>query len=124
MNSSHIVKRISPMLVVANMDETVGFYCDVLGFSVVKKFPQYAIVERDSATIHFMPAEDESVLAAVRGHTDIYIEVDDIATLWAHVQQFRDRHRIRDLFEQPYGMIEFHIGDPNGCLVFVGQKKT
>ena len=118
------VKRISPMLAVANMDETVGFYCDVLGFSVVKRFPQYAIVERDGATIHFMPAADESVLQAVRGHTEIYIEVDDIATLWAHVQQFRDRYPIRDLVDQPYGMTEFHIGDPNDCLVFVGQPKA
>ena len=110
------------MLAVANMDETVAFYCDVLGFSVVKKFPEYATVERDGATIHFMPAADESVLKAVRGHTDIYIEVENIAALWAHVQKFKDRYRIRELFDQPYGMTEFHIGDPNGCLVFVGQK--
>lgn len=118
------VKRISPMLPVANLDETVGFYCDVLGFSVVKKFPEYAIVERDGATIHLMPAADETVLKAVRGHTDIYIEVNGIAALWAHVQKSKDRHRTRDLFEQPYGMTEFHISDPNGCLVFVGEKKT
>jgi catechol 2,3-dioxygenase-like lactoylglutathione lyase family enzyme len=116
------VKRISPMLAVADIDETVGFYCDVLGFSVAKKFSGYAIVERDGATIHFMPAADESVLRAVRGHTEIYIEVDDIATLWAQVQTFKDKYPIRELVEQPYGMTEFHIGDPNDCLVFVGQK--
>jgi predicted enzyme related to lactoylglutathione lyase len=116
--------RISPMLAVANMDETVNFYIQVLGFTVMKHFPEYAIVERDGATIHFMPAADESVLKAVRGHTEIYLEVDDIAALWSHVQTFKDHYRIRDLFEQPYGMIEFHIGDPNGCLIFVGQKKA
>lgn len=124
MNSSHQVKRISPMLAVADIDVTTAFYADVLGFSVAKKFPEYAIVERNGATIHFMLAADESVLKAVRGHTEIYIEVDDIAALWAHVRQFKDRHRIRDLFDQPYGMTEFHIGDPDGCLVFVGQKKA
>ncbi len=116
------VKRISPMLAVADIDETVAFYCDVLGFSVAKKFPGYAIVERDGATIHFMPAANESVLKAVRGHTEIYIEVDDIASLWAHVRKLKDKHRLRELVEQPYGMTEFHIGDPNECLVFVGQK--
>lgn len=122
MNSPHQVKRISPMLAVANIDETLAFYTGVLGFSVMRKSPGYAIVERNGATIHFMLAADESVLKAVRGHTDIYIEVDDIAPLWAHVNQFKDRYRIRDLFDQPYGMTEFHIGDPNGCLIFVGQK--
>jgi catechol 2,3-dioxygenase-like lactoylglutathione lyase family enzyme len=122
MSTPHQVKRISPMLAVANIDETVAFYCDVLGFAVVKKLPEYAIVERDGATIHFMPAADESVLKAVRGHTDIYIEVENITELWAHVQQFKGKYRVRELFDQPYGMTEFHIGDPNGCLVFVGQK--
>jgi hypothetical protein len=58
----------------------------------------------------------------VRGHTDIYIEVENITELWAHVQQFKGKYRVRELFDQPYGMTEFHIGDPNGCLVFVGQK--
>jgi catechol 2,3-dioxygenase-like lactoylglutathione lyase family enzyme len=116
------VKRISPMLAVADMDETLRFYAIVLGFSVVRESPGYSIVERDGASIHFMKATDESVMAAVRGHADIYIEVENIALLWEHVRTFKEKYRIRDLFDQPYGMTEFHIGDPNGCLVFIGQK--
>ena len=119
---SHRVKRISPMLAVADMDETIDFYTTVLGFSGTMNFPEYAIVERNGATIHFMKAADQSVLAAVRGHTEIYIEVEDIASLWQHVQSFKGKYRVRDLFQRPYGMTEFHIGDPNECLVFVGQK--
>ena len=107
------------MLVVANMDETLHFYTAVLGFGVVKKFPDYSIVERDGASIHFMTTSDESV---VRGHTDIYIEVDDITALWDRVKTLKEKYWIRDLFRQPYGMTEFHIEDPNGSLVFVGQK--
>jgi catechol 2,3-dioxygenase-like lactoylglutathione lyase family enzyme len=116
------IKRISPMLAVADMDETLDFYTTVLGFSVAMKSPDYAILECSGATIHFMKAAGESVLQAVRGHTEIYIEVDDIAPIWTHVQTFKAKYKIRDLFDQPYGMTEFHIGDPNGCLVFVGQK--
>ena len=122
MNLPHQVKRISPMLAVANMDETIEFYCDVLGFKIAMKVAEYAIVGRDGATIHFLPAADETVLKAVRGHTEIYIEVENIAALWTHVQKFKDRYRVRDLFDQPYGMTEFHISDPDDCLVFVGQK--
>ena len=33
----------------------------------------------------------------------------------------KDRYRIRDLFDREYGMTEFHISDPNVCLVFVGE---
>ena len=119
---SHRVKRISPMLVVADMDETLDFYTVVLGFSVIRKSPAYSIVGRDGATIHFMKAADESVMAAVRGHAEIYIEVDDILSLWDHVKTFQGKYTMRDLVDQSYGMTEFHIGDPNDCLVFVGQK--
>lgn len=116
------VVRVSPMLAVEDIQKTLEFYSAVLGFSVVMTSPDYAIVARDGATIHFMKAADESVMAAVRGHASIYIEVADIASLWAHVSTFKGRYRIKDLFQQPYGMTEFHIDDPNECLVFVGQK--
>jgi catechol 2,3-dioxygenase-like lactoylglutathione lyase family enzyme len=114
-------KKISPMLAVANMEETLMFYRDVLGFNAVMKSSQYSIVERDGQTIHFMKAASEEVLRCVRGHTEIYIEVSGIASLWEHVRNFKDRYKIRDLFDREYGMTEFHINDPNGCLVFLGE---
>ena len=116
------VKRISPMLAVEDMDVTIGFYTSVLGFNISMQSSDYSIVERDGASVHFMKAASKSVMKAVRGHTEIYIEVDDIHSLWQHVQTFKDSYKIRDLFVQPYGMTEFHIGDPNGCLIFVGEK--
>ena len=116
------VKRISPMLAVADMDATIDFYSRVLGFEAIMKSPGYSIVGRDGATIHLMKASDESVMKAVCGHTEIYIEVEDIAALWEHVKGFRKKYRIRDLFDRDYGMREFHIADPNECLVFVAQR--
>lgn len=109
------------MLAVADMDQTLDFYTSLLRFSVTMNSPEYSIIERDGATIHFMKAADESVMQAVRGHAEIYIEVNDIQSLWEHVNTHRGSHKMRDLFDQPYGMTEFHIGDPNDCLVFVGQ---
>jgi len=109
------------MLAVADMEETLAFYHDVLGFTAMMKSPGYSIVERDGQTIHFMKAASEEVMRCVRGHTEIYIEVSGISSLWEHVKTFKDRCRIRDLFDRDYGMTEFHIEDPNGCLVFVGE---
>jgi hypothetical protein len=85
------------------------------------KTAEYSIVERDGQTIHFQKAESEEVMTCVRGHTEIYIEVSGIDALWEHVKTFRNRFSIRDLFNREYGMTEFHIGDPNGCLVFIGE---
>src|SRR5579863_1592764 len=117
-------KRISPMLAVADMDETLTFYRDILGFTSTLKSPEYSIVERDGQTIHFMKAASEEVMRCVRGHTEIYIEVSGIDSLWQHVKTFKERYRIRDLFDREYGMTEFHISDPNECLVFVGEQTS
>jgi catechol 2,3-dioxygenase-like lactoylglutathione lyase family enzyme len=122
MKAQTTAKRISPMLAVANMEETIAFYRNVLGFIPTLKSPEYAIVERDGQTIHFMKAASEEVMKCVRGHTEIYIEVVGIHSLWEHVKTFKDRYKIRELFNRDYGMTEFHIGDPNECLVFVGER--
>ena len=59
------------MLAAADLEETLAFYTEVLGFTVGMKSEEYAIVMKDGATIHFMKAADESVMAAVRGHAVI-----------------------------------------------------
>ena|ERR1700722_11505946 len=121
---SYTSKKISPMLAVANMEETLAFYRDILGFSAALQSPEYSIVERDGQTIHFMKAASQEVLDCVRGHTEIYIEVGGIRALWEHVRAYSNKHKIRDLFERDYGMTEFHIEDPNGCLIFVGEPTS
>jgi predicted enzyme related to lactoylglutathione lyase len=121
MTSTYTAKKISPMLAAADMEQTLAFYHEVLGFTAMMKSEEYAIVERDGQTIHFMKAASEDVMKCVRGPTEIYIEVSNIAALWEHVKTFKDRHHVRDLFDRDYGMTEFHIEDPNGCLVFVGE---
>jgi predicted enzyme related to lactoylglutathione lyase len=116
-----VARRISPMLAVASMDETIAFYQIVLGFTVTLKTPEYSVIERDGQTIHFQLAASDEVMKCVRDHTEIYIEVSGIQPLWEHVKTFKNRYRIRDLFDREYGMTEFHISDPNSCLVFVAE---
>jgi hypothetical protein len=106
------------------MHETVRLYEDALGFKVVMTSPEYSIVERDGQSIHFQKAASHEVMKCVRGHTEIYIEVSGIDLLWEHVRNFKNRYRVRDLFVREYGMTEFRIEDPNGCLVFVGQPTS
>jgi catechol 2,3-dioxygenase-like lactoylglutathione lyase family enzyme len=122
MKTAYTVKQISPMLAVADMTETLRFYSEVLGFNIYAESEDYSIIERNGFPIHLIKAADAAVMEAVRGHTEIYIEVSDIESLWKHVQTFRDKYKIRDLFNRSYGMTEFHLGDPNGCLIFVGER--
>jgi catechol 2,3-dioxygenase-like lactoylglutathione lyase family enzyme len=115
-----IARKISPMLAVADVEETVEFY-RVLGFAMTVISPEYSMVERDGQTIHFEKAASEEVMTCVRGHAEIYIEVSGIDARWDHVKAFKNRYRIWDLFDRDYGMTEFHMGDPNDCLVYVGE---
>jgi catechol 2,3-dioxygenase-like lactoylglutathione lyase family enzyme len=121
MSPSPSILRISPMLATANMDETLAFYQEVLGFSTVRQSQGYSIIQRDGLTIHFQRAADEQVLRSMKEHTEFYVEVRGIRALWEHVKVFKDRYKIRELFDRDYGMTEFHIVDPNGVLIFVGE---
>jgi len=121
MTNKSVAKRISPMLATDNMEETIRFYHDVLGFTPTMKSENYSIIERDGQTIHLQKAASDDVMKSMREHTEIYIEVSGIEALWEHVKTFKTRYKIRDLFEREYGMTEFHIADPHGCLVFVGE---
>jgi catechol 2,3-dioxygenase-like lactoylglutathione lyase family enzyme len=98
--ATYTAKRISPMLAVANMEETLAFYTNVLGFSEVMKSPDYAILQRDGQTIHFMKAASQHLMDCVRGHGEIYIEVFGIRELWEQVKTFHGKYRIRELFER------------------------
>jgi len=109
------------MLATGDMDQTVHFYQDLLGFTPTIRSANYSVVERDGQTIHFQKAASEDVMRSMREHTEIYIEVSGIAALWEHVKAFKGSYKIRDLFDRDYGMTEFHISDPSGCLVFVGE---
>jgi catechol 2,3-dioxygenase-like lactoylglutathione lyase family enzyme len=122
MNERTSVIRVSPMLAVADMDESVDFFKSVLGFTPIKRSTEYSVLERDGQSIHLMAAASEEVLDCVRGHTEIYIEVKGIRSLWERVSGLKGRYRIRDLFDRDYGMTEFHIDMPQGeCLIFVGE---
>ncbi len=121
MNPTPSVLRISPMLAAAAMEETLAFYQEVLDFTPLLHSPDYSIIQRDGLTIHFQRAASEEVLKSMSEHTEFYIEVKGIRALWDKVKTFKERYHIRDLFDRTYGMTEFHLKDPNGILIFVGE---
>ncbi|HEY3899893.1 MAG TPA: VOC family protein [Chthoniobacter sp.] len=117
-----VVKSLSPILPVADIGRSVHFYVEVLRFDVKFHFPTYAILTHGNGSIILTRAESSSVMDEVMGHLSFYLEVDDIEPLWAHVSQFKERYKTRDPFDRDYGMREFHIIDPDGCLIFVGAQ--
>lgn len=119
-SSRTVVKCISPMLAAADMGETLKFYVEILGFTIEMESPEYSVIGRDGATVHFMKAA-EGVMAAVSGHVEIYVQVSGVHALWDQVRPLKGQYRIKDLCERDYGMTEFIIADPNNILVYVGE---
>jgi len=119
---NHTTKHIIPMLAVADMKETIDFYTSILKFEVLWESIGYSVLKSGDSKIHLKSVEDEKVVNFNREYVEYYIEVEGIESLWGHVKEFKDKYKTRELFERDYGMKEFHIIDPNGCLIFVGEE--
>ncbi len=109
------MKHVSPILGVADMEAALMFYRDVLLFEVVLRSPDYSIVRRDHGSLSLR------LVSGVAEAREIYIEVTGIDALWEYVSEYQGAYKTRALFTQDYGMREFHIISPDGCLIFVGQ---
>jgi uncharacterized glyoxalase superfamily protein PhnB len=124
-------KKLTPNLVVANVERSVAFYRDVLGFAFAFGVPDqeprvFAAVVRDGIEIFFNlpdPAnEDYPDLRnrPIGGALTQFIEVEEIDALY---QQIRGKARIAmPLKDQFYGMREFAIADPDGWLITFAQR--
>ncbi len=117
------VATVSPVVPVRDVEATARFYERHLGFRAgfLAEDRSYGIVGRDGTAIHLIHAEDEQALAATRTNISIFIEVADIDALWAEVEASQPPTKVRALEKTPWGLREFHILDPDGCLLRFGE---
>lgn len=128
---------VIPNLVVSNVERSLAFYRDVLGFSVTATVPDagpfvFAWMQRDAVSVFLNSVDavrDEHAELGSRpiGGTAtlfINIEAEDVAGgvdgLFASISS---RARvIMPLKDQFYGMREFGIEDPDGYVIFFAQR--
>jgi catechol 2,3-dioxygenase-like lactoylglutathione lyase family enzyme len=104
-----------PVLASLNLQESVDFYTDRLGFRKLSQYDDYAIVGRDGAEIHFWACRDRHIAE----NTSCYIRTTDTAALH---QEFTDRGlKIKEPVVQPWGMTELYVIDPHGNLLKFGE---
>ncbi|NUO00638.1 MAG: hypothetical protein HUU01_08480 [Saprospiraceae bacterium] len=108
---------ISPMIPSFGMEVTARFFKEVLSFSPIMDTETYAIYQKDHLTIHILPAGQDI------GQMEFYMEVEDIDTLWATIKDKLSGLRVKEPFNQAYGMREIHIEVPQTkTLLFIGQE--
>ena len=112
---SFSLRQCSPMIPSENLDLSMAFFTDLLGFEV-RMDGEYGIVEKDGFAVHLSPAEDEPP------QMSCYLEVDDLDTVWAKLEPQSDLLEMRPPFNRPYGMREVHVIVPaTAALLFIGQ---
>ena len=127
MSDSSIIEDAVSIVPVKDIKATVDFYADVLGFErrMVSDDKTFAIVVHGEAAIHFIKTNDAQALQATANNISIYLWVRQIDKLYDNLKPKLDilpKGRVRSPFNQPYGMREFHVKDPDGCLLFFGEN--
>lgn len=124
------VKRITPVLLVNEIEPVLPFWVDKLGFTKTIEVPDgnklafvglvkgntevmyqtYSSVEKD--------APPTMAAAARKGPTYLYIEVDDLNAVLAALKQVPKAMPERTAF---YGMREFAVQEPGGHFITFAQ---
>jgi catechol 2,3-dioxygenase-like lactoylglutathione lyase family enzyme len=114
-----------PTLPARNLDETLGFY-DQIGFKLAYRNPdpdEYVIVRRGPLELHFFLWPELDVKANYSG---CYIRVKDVDDLYQAFATARLPARgtpsLAGIEKKYYSMREFHLLDPNGNLLRVGEE--
>ena len=125
-----VTPAISPFFIVSNVDETIAFYRDKLGFETrfqqPERNPFFAIIGRDGAQIFIKSQENIPPLPNPKRHPhmawDAFVYVEDpdgLAVEFAgHGAAFSSP--LQDTHD---GLRGFEICDPNGYVLFFGRPR-
>jgi len=124
-------RKLTPNLLVANVDRSLSFYVDVLGFERGMTVPEqspfvFAAVTSGPVEIFFNDAataitEYPGFAAKPIGATGtMYIEVDGVDAL--HDRLKAAMKIAMPLVTQFYGMREFAIEDPDGYVITFAER--
>src|SRR5664279_966405 len=125
------IKKLTPNLVVSNVEASLKFYSEILGLekgiSVPENSPYiFASVSNGAVEIFFNDQKTVAAgypnLAANRGgNLTLYIEVDSLQDVLDRVQTAGAKISMPPV-EQFYGMKEFAFEDGDGFTITIAQK--
>ncbi|HZX58787.1 MAG TPA: VOC family protein [Mucilaginibacter sp.] len=123
---------ISPFFIVSDVNDSVAFYVDKLGFEVIYIGPEgdpfYAMVGRDHVSIMLKAITKD--IKAVPNHTrhewarwDAYISTEDPDALFAEYSSVGVMFH-RTLSDDNDGLRGFEVTDADGYVLFFGRPKA
>jgi uncharacterized glyoxalase superfamily protein PhnB len=114
------LESVRPVLAVTNIDDTIHFYGDVLGFECANRMDGWAALCRDNVEVMISLPNAHEPFEKPTLTGSIYFNTSDVDALW---EQIKDKasvvYPIENFF---YGMREFAIRDNNGYILQFGQE--
>jgi len=121
---------ISPSFIVSDVEQTIAFYCDKLGFETRFRQPDrnpfFAIIGRDGAQIFIKSEKDVSPVPNSKRHRhlrwDAFVYAPDPDAL---AVEFTDHGAAFSvpLEDTHDGLRGFEICDPDGYVLFFGRPR-
>jgi catechol 2,3-dioxygenase-like lactoylglutathione lyase family enzyme len=123
-------QAISPCFIVSDVDQTIAFYRDKLGFETRLREPDqgafFAIIGRDGAQIFVKSDKDVSPLPNHRRHHymrwDAFVYAPDPNALAAEFSDHGATFSV-PLQDTHDGLRGFEISDPDGYVLFFGRPR-
>ena len=115
------ITQITPFVFTRSMPTALAFYCDTLGFACTFQADNYAFVRRNQKGLRIIEVDPD----ATCGEQMIYLDCDDVDAVYAQMKPQLDtlpKDRVRAPFDQPYAQREFHVYDPDFCLLLFGTS--
>ena len=113
------IKKMSPQLLVADIEHSIEFYTKKLGFEVeFRYYDFYAGINKDGCSIHLKsgkPSTEERQHKRKNEDLDIIFSVDNIENLYEELLKI-SVELIQPLRNMPYGK-EFYVADPDGYII-------
>ena len=125
-----IVKRITPVLLVQEIEPLLPFWVDGLGFTKAVEVPEgdqmgFVIFQKGSVEVMYetyasveKDAPPSMAAEARKGPTYLYMEVDNLEEVLAAM---KDAHLVMPVRTAFYGMKEFAVQDPGGHFITFAQ---
>jgi uncharacterized glyoxalase superfamily protein PhnB len=116
------ITELRPMLWTADLNETIAFYEQVLGFLCTAKNEDWgwATLRIDDVAIMAAEPTAHSSFESPTFTGSFYFTTDDVDAMWS---KLKDKARVCYGIENfEYGMREFAVYDNNGYLLQFGQE--
>ena len=125
-------QRAVPVLQAANVETSLRWYVDVLGFTA-NTFPQsppysFAILRRDDAEIMLQAAHEPSIASSSKRVADpefrwsVYLRISGTSVLDVAAAVEKKAQLLRGPEKMFYGLVEFEVCDPDGYRICVGGE--